>query len=385
MTSTPPDIHGDCDPRFSGVREALARNFTDHDEIGSAVTVYHDGQKVVDLWGGHMDAARSKPWCEDTLCIMYSIAKSMCATSVHILADRGLVDLEAPVAEYWPEFAQNGKADIKVRHVISHNCGVCFADATEAGDIYHYDRMIAALEIQTPAWPVESKGAYNSVNIGYLAGEVVRRVTGTPIQQFVQENICAPLGVDYQIGVRDEDLTRVADLQPNPAGSAMAAQAAAGESPLSRAWRPNPKPMNTDVQNSREFRTAGIPSFGGFGEARAMARIYAMLANGGTIDGVRILSPEAVARATVTQWTEEADGMTGRPMRYAMGYAKNPPGATIMGPNENAFGHLGSGGARAIADPDRNLSLCFVSNLHSEGFAVGVRTEAIVGATFASL
>ena len=147
MTSTPPDIHGDCDPRFSGVREALARNFTDHDEIGSAVTVYHDGQKVVDLWGGHMDAARSKPWCEDTLCIMYSIAKSMCATSVHILADRGLVDLEAPVAEYWPEFAQNGKADIKVRHVISHNCGVCFADATEAGDIYHYDRMIAALEM----------------------------------------------------------------------------------------------------------------------------------------------------------------------------------------------------------------------------------------------
>jgi CubicO group peptidase (beta-lactamase class C family) len=385
MTGTQPDIHGVCDPRFTGVHDALARNFSEHAEIGSAVAVYHEGQKVVDLWSGHMDAARSKPWGEHTLCIMYSIAKSICATSVHILADRDLVDLEAPVADYWPEFAQNGKADIKVRHIISHNCGVCFADATEAGDIYHYDRMIAALEAQEPAWPAGSKGAYNTVNIGYLAGEVVRRVTGTPIQQFVQENICKPLGVDYQIGVRDTDVSRVADLQPNPAGSAMAAQAAAGESPLSRAWLPNPKPMNTDVQNSREFRTSGIPSFGGFGEARAMARIYAMLANGGEIDGVRILSPEAVARATVTQWTEEADGMTGRPMRYAMGYAKNPPGADIMGPNENAYGHLGSGGARAIADPDRNLALCFVSNLHSEGFAVGVRTEAIVNATFAAL
>lgn len=385
MTSTIPDIHGEYDPRFQAVRDALANNFAAHDELGSAVAVYHEGQKVVDLWAGYMDAARSKPWREDTLCIMYSIAKSICATSVHILADRGLVDLEAPVAAYWPEFAQNGKEGVLVRHIISHNCGVCFADATEAGDVYNYDRMIAALEVQKPAWPVESKGAYNTVNIGFLAGEVVRRVTGTPIQQFVQENICAPLGVDYQIGVRNEDLDRVADLQPNPAGSAMAAQAAAGESPLSRAWRPNPKPMNTDVQNSAEFRTSGIPSFGGFGEARAMARIYAMLANGGSVDGVRLLSPEAVARATVTQWTEAADGMTGRPMRYAMGYAKNPPGATIMGPNENAFGHLGSGGARAIADPDRNLSLCFVSNLHSEGFAVGVRTESIVDAAFSSL
>mgnify|MGYP004001538021 FL=1 len=385
MTSTHPEIHGDCDPRFQAVRDALANNFATHDELGSAVTVYHEGQKVVDLWGGHMDAARSKPWREDTLCIMYSIAKSICATSVHILADRGLVDLEAPVADYWPEFAQNGKEGVLVRHIISHNCGVCFADATEAGDVYNYDRMIAALEVQAPAWPAGSRGAYNTVNIGFLAGEVVRRVTGTPIPQFVQENICGPLGVDYQIGVREEDPARVADLQPNPAGSAMAAQAAAGETPLSRAWRPNPKPMNTDVQNSREFRTAGIPSFGGFGEARAMARIYAMLANGGEIDGVRILSPEAVARATVTQWTEEADGMTGRPMRYAMGYAKNPPGAAIMGPNENAFGHLGSGGARALADPDRNLALCFVSDLHSEGFGVGVRTEAIVDAAFAAL
>jgi CubicO group peptidase (beta-lactamase class C family) len=385
MTSTVPEIHGKCDPRFSGVRDALANNFAAHDELGSAVAVYHEGEKVVDLWAGHMDATRSKPWRENTLCIMYSIAKSICATSAHILADRGLVDLEAPVADYWPEFAQNGKAETKLRHIISHNCGVCFADATEAGDVYHYDRMIAALEAQEPAWPAGSKGAYNTVNIGFLAGEVVRRVTGTPIQQFVQENICAPLGVDYQIGVREEDLDRVADLQPNPAGSAMAAQAAAGETPLSRAWRPNPKPMNTDVQNSSEFRTSGIPSFGGFGEARAMARIYATLANGGEIDGIRTLSPEAVARATVTQWTEEADGMTGRPMRYAMGYAKNPPGATIMGPNMNAFGHLGSGGARALADPDRNLALCFVSNLHSEGFGVGVRTEAIVDAAFAAL
>ncbi len=380
------EIQGSCDPQFASVQDALSRNFAEHDEIGSAITVYHDGTKVVDLWGGHMDTQRSKPWREDTLCIMYSIAKSMCATSVHILADRGLVDLEAPVANYWPEFAQAGKENVKVRHVISHHCGVCFADAGEPGDIYDYNRMIKVIEQQAPAWPAGTKGAYNTVNIGYLAGEIVRRVTGTPIAQFVQENICQPLGVDYQIGVRESDLDRIADLTPNTQGNAMMKQGGSTEeTPLSRAWKPLPKPFGTDAQNSREFRLAGIPSFGGFGEARAMARIYAMLGNGGELDGARILSPEAVQRATTLQWEDDADGMTGRPMRYAMGYAKSTPAHAYMGPNPNAFGHLGSGGARALADPARNLAACFVSNYQSEGMGVGVRTEAVVEAIFASL
>lgn len=376
------EIQGDYDPKFTAVRDALAQNFTSRDEIGSAVAVYLGGQKVVDIWGGHMDTARAKPWREDTLCIMYSLAKSMCATCVHILADRGQVDLEAPVAAYWPEFAQAGKEGVKVRHILSHNCGVCFADAAEPGDLYDYDRMIEVLAQQEPAWPPESKGAYNTVNIGYLAGEIVRRVTGTPIQQFLQENICQPLGVDYQIGVREQDLERCADLTPNRQGNAMMKQGNTEETPLSRAWKPMPQPFGTEAQNSTTFRRAGIPSFGGFGEARGMARIYAMLANGGELDGVRILSSEAIARATTTQWEEAADGMTGRPMRYAMGYAQNPGTATIFGPSARAFGHLGSGGARALADRERNLALCFVSNYQSEGMGVGVRTEAIVDAVF---
>jgi len=376
------DIQGHCEPEFAAVRDALRRNFESRAEIGSAVAVYSGGEKVVDLWAGHKDTEGAVPWRENTLCIMYSIAKSMCATCVHILADRGQVNLEAPVATYWPEFAQAGKEDIKVRHILSHNCGVCFADAAKPGDLYDYDRMIAILEAQAPAWPVESKGAYNTVNIGYLAGEIVRRVTGTPVQQFLQENICQPLGVDYQIGVRETDLNRCADLTPNRMGNAMMKQGSTGETTLSRAWKPMPKPFGTDAQNSAEFRRAGIPSFGGFGEARGMASIYAMLANGGELDGVRILSPEAIARATTTQWEETADGMTGRPMRYAMGYAQNPGTATIFGPNPRAFGHLGSGGARALADPDRNLALCFVSNYQSEGMGVGVRTEAVVDAVF---
>ncbi|MBO6782282.1 MAG: beta-lactamase family protein [Alphaproteobacteria bacterium] len=379
------DIHGQCDSRFAGVRDALANNFREHEEIGTAVAVYAGGEKVVDLWAGHMDAARERPWREDTLCLMYSLAKAMCATCVHILADRGEVDLEAPVATYWPEFARNGKEDVLVRHILSHNCGVCFADAAEPGDIYDYDRMIAVLEQQAPAWPAGSNGAYNTVNIGYLTGEVVRRVTGTTVRDFLQENVCGPLGADYRIGVAEEDLDRVADLTPNAGGNAMMTQGNDGESTLARAWRANPKPFGTEEQNSTKFRTAGIPSFGGFGEARGMARIYAALANGGEIDGTRILSADTVARATTTQWEQKADGMTGRPMRYAMGFAQNPSGAALFGPSPRAFGHLGSGGARAIADPERNLSMCFVSNYQSEGMGVGVRTEAVVGAVFASV
>lgn len=378
------NIQGVCDPAFAAVREALERNFTDHGEIGSAVCIYHQGKKVVDLWGGHQDAARTIPWREDTMCIFYSIAKSLCALSVHILADRGLVDLEAPVAKYWPEFAQNGKEDVLVRHIISHYCGVCFNDAAKPGDIFDYNKMIKVLEAQELAWPPSTKGAYNTVNIGYLAGEVVRRVTGTPIRDFVRENICEPLGADYKIGVDPADLERIADISPNPAGFSMGGKAAP-DSPLMRAWTAMPKPMDTALQNSAKFRTAGIPSFGGFGTARAMARIYAALADGGEIDGVRLLSPEAIARATTDQWEDAADGTTGQAMRMSMGFWKNNKGQNTFGPNPEAFGHSGSGGARALADPQRNLALAYVTNLQSEGLGTGVRTEAIVEAAFANL
>ena len=378
-------IQGECDPRFTAVREALERNFAERGEIGSAVAVYYRGEKVVDLWGGHLDAARTRPWRADTLCLMYSIAKSMCALCVHILADRGQVDLEAPVAAYWPEFAQNGKDAIRVRHILSHNCGVCFADAAAPGDIFNDDNMRRALAVQAPAWPVESKGAYNTVNIGHLAGEVVRRITGQRIQDFLQENVCRPLGAQYFLGVAEHDLARCADLTPNPGGSTLAQAASNPDSPVARAWRPMPKGFGVAVQNSTVFRRAGVPSFGGFGEARAMARIYAALANGGEIDGVRLLSPEAVARATTLQWREEADGMTGRPIRMAMGFWKNTPVHAPMGPNPNAFGHPGSGGARALADPDRNLALCYVTNYQCERRSVGERPEAIVEAAFAGI
>lgn len=378
------EVHGACAPRFAAVRAALEENFASRNEIGSAVAVYHEGKKVVDLWGGHLDAARTRPWQQDSMCLMYSVGKSMCALSVHMLADRGEVDLEAPVATYWPEFAQAGKGAIKVRHILSHNCGVWGGDAAEHGDMYDWEKMISVIERQEPAWPVETKGAYNTINIGFLTGEVVRRVTGQRIQDFVQENICRPLGATYYLGVPESELGRIADLTPNPTAGVRAA-ARDPDAPMARAQKSFPRPFNTDEQNSARFRTAGVPAISGIGEARGMARIYAALADGGELDGVRLLSKAALDRATTLQWSDMHEGLLNRPMAMAMGFMKNPPnGFPLFGPREDAFGHPGSGGARAFAVPSQRLAVCFTSNYQSEQRSVGERTEAIVTAACAA-
>ncbi|CAN0479200.1 unnamed protein product, partial [Discosporangium mesarthrocarpum] len=351
---------------------------------GSAVCIYHEGQKVVDLWGGHLEAARTRPWQEHSMCLMYSVGKSICALSVHMLADQGRVDLEAPVATYWPEFAQAGKDAIKVRHILSHNCGVWRGDAAEPGDMYDWEKMISVIERQEPAWSVETKGAYNTINIGFLTGEVVRRVTGQRIQDFIHEHICQPLGAEYYLGVPESELGRVADLTPNPT-LAVRAAARNPDAPMARAQKCFPKPFNTDEQNSTRFRTSGIPAISGIGEARGMARIYAALAEGGELDGVRLLSPDALARATTLQWSDMHEGLLDRPMAMTMGFMKNPPNDfPLFGPRADSFGHPGSGGARAFAVPSQRLAVAFASNYQSEKRSVGERTEAIVAAACAS-
>ncbi len=382
--SSAPAVHGHCHPRFADVRAALEANFASRNELGSAVCVYHQGEKVVDLWGGFRDAARTKPWGEDTLCLMYSIGKSITVLAVHMLVDRGLIDLEAPVATYWPQFAQAGKAEIKVRHILSHNCGVWRTDASEPGDVYDWEKMIRVIEVQAPAWPVETKGAYNTINIGFLGGEVVRRVTGQRVQDFVHAEICGPLGARYFFGVPEAMLEQCADIVPNPAGNVRAA-ANDPDSNMSRATRCFPKPFGTEEQSSRRFRLSGIPAIAGHGEARGMARIYATLAEGGTLDGVRLLSGEAIKRAATRQWSDISEGLLGRPMSMAMGFMRNPPdGFALFGPSDDAFGHSGSGGARAFAVPSQRLAVAFQSNYQSEQRSVGERTEAVVRAACAA-
>jgi CubicO group peptidase (beta-lactamase class C family) len=377
------NLDGACDPAFDSVRRTLQENFDIHGERGAAVCVYQDGRKVVDVWGGHRDPAGTVLWTEDTLCIVYSISKSICALAVHMLADRGVLDLEAPVADVWPEFGTLGKEHILLRHTLSHHDGMCFADHASHGDVFRAEALLAALERQVPAWPPGTQGAYNSANIGYLLGEVVRRATGRRIDRFIAEEISAPLGVEFVIGLDEEQLGRLAELTPNPE-NVMFNEGNTPGTPLARAWRPMPEGYSVAHMNSRELRTGYVPSFGGHATARGMARIYAVLAEGGELDGVRLLSQSAIDRMTTEQW-DQIDGTRGRPTRMGMGFFLNRPGSTPMGPNPRTFGHPGSGGALAFADPDARIAFCAQTNYQCEGSGVGRRTERLVEALYQSL
>lgn len=366
-------VEGHCDPQFAAVRDTFEDNFRIRGEVGAAVCVYKDGQKVVDLWGGYKDLARSEPWREDTIVIMNSVAKSMSALCTHILIDRGLIDFDAPVARYWPEFATAGKERVLVRHVLSHTDGVIFCDRAPPGSWFDWDVHIHALEQQEPAWEPGTRGAYNSVNIGFLLGELVRRVTGRTLGTFLREAVTGPLGADYHIGLTQEQIARVSDMHRNPKNGFFAI-ASDPTTPLGRAFRS--APSFGYFQNCREIREIEVPSFGGHGNARAVARIYAALAQDGSLDGVRILSPAAVERATQLVWEGDCI-MTRRRIRMAYGFMMNEPETAPMGANMKACGHTGTGGAFAWCDRERDMAFAYCTNFQREGPGIGPRGAAL--------
>lgn len=373
MEDTSIRIEGTCSPEFAAVRAAFEENFRRRGELGAAVCVYKNGQKAVDLWGGHTDTEKTQPWRPDTIVIMNSVAKSMTALCTHVLIDRGLVDFDAPVADYWPEFAQAGKEKVLVRHVLSHTDGVIFCDAAPPGSWFDWATHIKALEVQAPAWEPGTKGAYNSINIGFLLGEIIRRVTDKSVGTFLREAITEPLEADYHIGLRPDEIARVSDMHRNP-NNGFFAVAQDPSTPLGRAFRSAP-PIGY-FQNCREIREIEVPSFGGHGNARAVARIYAALAGDGMVDGVRILSPQAVERASALVWEDDCI-MTQRRLRMGYGFMHNEPETAPMGPNLEAFGHTGTGGAFAWCDRERNLAFAYCPNFQREGPGIGPRGAAV--------
>ena len=387
MSDNQAPIDGACDEAFASVRDTFEENFRSRDELGAAVCVYVDGDKVVDLWGGHVNLGRTEPWREDTLVNMASVTKGMTALCVHILVDRGAIDLDEPMARYWPEFAQAGKEAITVRQTLGHNDGVIFCDAAPEGSWLDWQAMTTAIAAQEPAWPPGTKGAYNSHNYGYLIGEPIRRVDGRTPGVFFAEEIAGPLGADYHIGLAESDLSRVTDLNPNPRSTTLNAFKDPSTN-LARAWHRIPKDGGPSPFNRIDYRVKEFPSGNGHGNARAVARVYAALARGGEIGGenggVRVWSEDAVRRMREVQWEGEC-GMTHRPFRMALGLFLNSPPLQAMGPNRDAFGHMGAGGAFGFADPERRLAFSYSPNFMCEGAGVGARCEALVDAVFASV
>ncbi|MBO6782968.1 MAG: beta-lactamase family protein [Alphaproteobacteria bacterium] len=378
------DVHVDgvCDDRYARMRATFEQNFSARDELGAAVCVYADGRKVVDLWGGHLDPARQVPWVEDTVVCMASVTKGMTALCLHLLVERGEVDLDAPMARYWLAFAQAGKAAITVRQTVGHKDGMIYNDAASAGDWLDRDRIAAAIAAQAPAWEPGTRGAYNSFNYGYLLGEIIRRVDGRTPGEFFRDEIALPLDIDYRIGVPEQDLDRVSNLYPNPESTTLNAFRDPATK-LARAWHSLPADTGElGPLNLRDYRTGDFPSGNGIGNARAVAKVFAALAGGGSVDGIRLWQPDTVERMREEQW-DGICGLTDRPFRMGLGLFLNSPPLLSMGPNARAFGHMGAGGAFAFADPEAGLAFAYSPNFMCEGAGVGARCDALVDALYA--
>ncbi|GHF38102.1 serine hydrolase [Kitasatospora xanthocidica] len=344
------DVKGHCEPRFAAVHAALAASLG-KDDVGASVAVYLGGEPVVDIWGGYADADRSADWERSTLTGVNSTTKNMTALCALILADRGELDLSAPVAAYWPEFAAAGKEHVLVRHVLSHSAGLPdLPGLTTVEELYDWETVTAGLAAQAPAWEPGTAAGYHALTFGFLIGEIVRRVTGRSLGAFFAEEVAEPLGADFHIGLSAEHDHRVAPLIPPPSlTDEYAASAPPGPDGARR--EVTGAAIRVKDANSVAWRRAQIPAVNGFGNARSVALVQSVLANRGTAGGVRLLSPRGCEPAWQEVFRGE-DRVLGAPMCWTVGFGK-------FG---NTFGWGGWGGSLVASDPDARMTVAYVMN-----------------------
>jgi len=375
-------IEGQCNDRFAAVREAFLGNFTDRAERGGAVTIWHDGAVVVDLWGGWSDVARTRPWGPDTIVNFFSVSKALCAIACMRLVDQGRLNLDAPVARYWPQFAANGKGAITVRQLLSHQAGLpAIRKPLPDGAALEWNVMAEALAEQAPWWTPGEGHGYHVNTFGFLAGELVRRIDGRSIGALLREDVAGPLGADLHIGLPPSEHDRVSEFQwpGNPTKPEITSDDVLMH--WNTYWNP-PGFSGSHWVNHPRWREAEVPSTNGHGNARGIARVYAALANGGEIDGVQILSRDALAAATEEQVSGH-DIINNRPSRFGIGFQLTQP-ERPLGPNPGAFGHFGAGGSLGYCDPEARIAFGYVTNDMGPRWQ-NPRNRALVEALYASL
>jgi CubicO group peptidase (beta-lactamase class C family) len=354
-------VSGQVADGFEPVRTAFEANFVQRGDVGAAVHVIVDGETVVDLWGGSVDAANTQPWTPDTLVNVWSTTKGWLALALHLLADRGQLDLEAPVAQYWPEFAQNGKSGVLVKHVLAHTAGLP-APSMKVPDeaVYDWDTMIHSLERSTLFWEPGTRCGYHAATFGWLNGEVLRRITGMSVGQFLQSEIAEPLEADVFIGLSPEEEARAAETIPPGVGWRWAVRASfiLGGNMRSGAFLNPPRPPK--AANTHRWRASEIPSSNGHASARGLARFYAPLARGGMAHGTQLLSDASLERASREEF-QGKDVIAGMPVRRSLGFMLADPQHGDPRPS-SAFGHPGMGGSIGFADPARRLAMGYVMN-----------------------
>ncbi|MGO9451862.1 MAG: serine hydrolase domain-containing protein [Candidatus Binataceae bacterium] len=383
-----PSIEGNCEPKFRRVRDAFVSNFETMGEVGAAVAVTIDGEPVLDLWAGYADKARTRPWTKDTLVNVYSTTKGLTAMCAHRLVDQGKLDLDAPVARYWPEFAQAGKEKMPVRLLLSHRAGLpAVKKPLPREAFFQWDTMCAALAEQSPWWEPDTQFGYHALTYAWLVGEVMHRASGKTPGTYFREQIAEPLGLDAHIGLDAKHDSRTAEIigapPPKPGEpNLMAEMFRDPESMSAKAIMNPPIDIVTDA-NTRAWRAMELPSANGHATARSLARVYGALARGGEIDGYRVLTPESIVRC-YTEQSKGVDAVMKVQGRIGLGFMLNCP-AIPLGPNAHSFGHPGAGGSLGYADPDAKIGFGYVMNQMGGSVTIDPRVTRLIDALYASL
>jgi len=372
------DIRGLCPDRFAAVRDAFAANFAEGHELGARFALAIEGELVIDLMGGFSDRAQSKPFDEHTLTPLFSTTKAVAAFMIARLIHQEQLWWDQPVADIWPAFAQGGKADATVEQVISHQAGLCGLRGPMApADWFDWDGVCARLAAMEPLWPIGSASGYHPVTFGWLAGEIFRRVDGRTLGAALREDITAPLGLDLWIGLPDSEHGRCADMRRPPAMPNLGEITEAKRLAFLEPW------SSPGGVSAAEWRRAEIPSANGHATAPALARLMAILACDGGLDGRRLLSPGRASDAA-RERISGADLVLPYTIHWGAGFMRND-GLGIYGPNPNAFGHSGWGGSCAFADPDRRVSGAYVMNRQSAELIGDPRSRRLIEAAYTGL
>jgi CubicO group peptidase (beta-lactamase class C family) len=383
---------GRYDSRFSPVVEAFLENFTRYDEVGASVCLVHEGETVLDLWGGIADQETEKPWEHDTVSIVFSCTKGATALCAHILSSRGQLDLEAPVAELWPEFASNGKEKATTRMMLDHSVGVpVLRDPVKPDAMTDWAYMTERLAAEAPFWEPGTRNGYHALTFGFTVGEMIRRASGTSVGAFFQEAVAGPLGLDFWIGLPEAIEPRVAPIirrvevpkEPTPFFTAMMTDA----SSIPNRFVFNSGNWSTGGMNSRAGRAAEVPAANGITNARGLAGLYAPLSTGGggLVDAATLARMEEVAMAT------HFDATLMQPTRFALGFMKSMdnrrrrPGGDSAILGRRAYGHVGAGGSIGFADPECGLGFGYSMNRLGQGLLLNERGQALVDAAYRCL
>ncbi|MEM8769656.1 MAG: serine hydrolase domain-containing protein [Pseudomonadota bacterium] len=363
------ELQGDVDSRFAPAADAFLNGFETGRDTGAALAVFLAGEPVIDVWAGHRDRRKTEPWARDTLCCVFSSTKGVAALCILQAVAEGSLELDAPIAAYWPEFAAAGKQALTVRHILSHQSGlVGLREPVEANLLYDWDAMCTRLAAEAPWWEPGTQHGYQARTFGFLLGEVLRRATGQRIGDWLRSRMAEPYDLDFWVGLPEPELKRCAQMvparlkagAPPPPESVRQLFAAMQDKTTATAAAFQNPSMGPGYMNSTEFRTAELPAMNGHGTARALARLYAL--------SPEILPAELLAQAASTQSLGE-DEVLKSLTHFGLGFMLHHPEAPLGRPG--AFGHAGAGGSMAFYDPDTELAFCFAMNQMEQGVVNG--------------